>query len=597
MPKIKEVPSTEVHWQVAIWNIRDAANARIKKIMGEDAEIFAPVYVTHSSYYWSDSDAEGWRPLSSASQDDQTEAKTRIAELKGKSLHKFPGMASVLEQVFTFPNDDFIFVRRRSGDHLEVKLTGWGFANFNRAHGSVITETIEEDKLNEITVSFSIDGEAVPNRRFAFAQGMEWVEERTDDRGIFSFGRHTPGSTVSVRDIATGVERITVIDKDTTNINVDVTEYLSVRVMARHDDVPVNGAEVVIDYGRRHAVLTLTEGMAGCSLPWFDGEEARVSLGSEMQRRELRKDVINEFVFDTRTPHQPRTRVEVAVSGDGAPIAGERVAIDTPAGKIDAITDASGLAVYEFDTKEGQVSASVRDRSENRSAIDGTMRFEFTFDTPAPVEFDAYLRVVNLSDEPLAFYPVDVNLGDGSATVSCLTDQNGMVGPMRVLSGDILTAYDGNRPTTYETYELDSAQQEYIFRLPYDSVPGKNDMLLRVVHRDGSPAAGATCILSQDSKRITGAMDSNGVISFGSDDFAYERPVTVSLYSQYRTYPQIPLTLEKDEFHYELVEVDGPQPWWKIAGEIALAAVGLLGIVGAYFVLEGLYSRIPNLFA
>ena len=35
------------------------------------------------------------------------------------------------------------------------------------------------------------------------------------------------------------------------------------------------------------------------------------------------------------------------------------------------------------------------DRSENRSAIDGTMRFEFTFDTPAPVEFDAYLRVVN----------------------------------------------------------------------------------------------------------------------------------------------------------------------------------------------------------
>ena len=63
----------------------------------------------------------------------------------------------------------------------------------------------------------------------------------------------------------------------------------------------------------------------------------------------------------------------------------------------------------------------------------------------------------------------------------------------------VLTAYDGNRPTTYETYELDSAQQEYIFRLPYDSVPGKNDMLLRVVHRDGSPAAGATCILSQDS--------------------------------------------------------------------------------------------------
>ena len=63
MPKLKEVLSTEVHWQVADWHTRDQANIRIRQLMGDDARYFAPVYVTHSGYYWSDAEPAGWSLL------------------------------------------------------------------------------------------------------------------------------------------------------------------------------------------------------------------------------------------------------------------------------------------------------------------------------------------------------------------------------------------------------------------------------------------------------------------------------------------------------------------------------------------------------
>lgn len=598
MPKIKEVPSTEVHWQVANWNVRDVANARIKQTMGADAQYFAPVYVTHGSYYWSEPDAEGWAPLTVVGEADQAEARALLSQLQERALKRLPARAQQIRQVFTFPNDDFIFVRRSARGTLELRLTGWGFANYNRAHATVIAETVEPDKINEISVSFSIDGQAVPHRPFTFARGVEWASAETDDKGYYNFGRHMPGAQISVRDTPTGIERITVVEPETTNINVDVTQYLTVRIVGRHDGQPISGETAHLEYGRRSGDLTLEQGTAGCSLPWFEGEECSVKFRGAELRRELRRDILNEFVFASETPMVPKTNVIVRLTDNGAPIAGEAVTLNVPSGPVTLHTADNGTVSYECDYVVGAaITATVRGRSETKPAIDGTVEFNMAFDTPIPVEFDCRLKVIDNTEQPMAFYPVNINIGDGSGMVECLTDENGCVGPIHVLSGNTMTVCDGNRPTYREDFLLEAERTEYVFRLPYDPVPNLGDVSLRVVQRNGAPAAGVTCIVSQDTKRLTAQLDGNGMMFFGSDSFDYTRPAKVELYSPVRTFPVLELPLEPDEKQYELIEVDGPQPWWKIVGEIALAAGAVLTLTGLYFMLDKLFYGCPNLFA
>lgn len=597
MPKIKEVPNSEVHWQVAGLNIKDAANARIKIYMGADAQYFAPVYVSHTSYYWSDPDPEGWQALTTCSPADQDEARRIISEIRARAVKRTPAREAAIGQFLTFPNDDFILVRRRSGDHLEVRLTGWGFANFNRARAVRITDTIEQTNINEITVSFSVDGEPVPGRKFLFARGVDWVEESTDDKGYYSFGQHMPGAHISVRDKNTGIEKVTVVDENTTNIDVDVTEYLRVRVVARHDGVPVSGESASGTYGRRTMEFALIEGACTQTLPWYEGEECTITFRGQSQRRELNKEQLNEFLFESETPRQPHTTVVVHVSDHGQPVLGEVVDVQTPEGPYSLVSNPDGIATLEYDMyNEGMIVVSARGKQESKAAVDGTVEFFLDLDTPVPVEFDCYLRTVNQSDEPMGLYPVSIQLGRDGERVDCLTDENGLIGPIHVTSGDVMIAYDGNRPDNSEEFTLDATQQEYIFKLPYDSTDNLGDVSLRVVLRNGQPAAGVTCILTQDNTRITAALNNNGMMTFGSDDFDMKRPLKVDLYSPERNFPPLELPLSPDEKEYELVEVDGPQPWWKLAGEIALAAISLLGFVGLYFGLEAIYSRIPYLF-
>ena len=285
MPKIKEVPSSEVHWQVSNWNVRDAANTRIKQYLGADAQYFAPVYVTHSSYYWSDSDADGWVKLPNANDDDTRRARAMIEELRSRALRKAGPRAAVIEQVFCFPNDDFIFVRRREGGELELRLTGWGFANYKRGSAATIIDTTVQQKINEITLSFTIDGKPVPRRKFSLLQGTAWVEQETGDDGIYSFGRLPQGSHIAVRDLDTGVERIVDVDENTGHIDVDVTQFVVVRITARHDGEPVGAETVTVNYGHRQLPLALDKGVTTCSLPWLEGVECDVVLRRASEAR------------------------------------------------------------------------------------------------------------------------------------------------------------------------------------------------------------------------------------------------------------------------------------------------------------------------
>lgn len=596
MPKLKEVLSTEVHWQVPQWQIKDQANIRIRQLMGDNARYFAPVYVTHASYYWSDAEPGIWSVLTDAETRDNEDVNTLIANLRQSTKNRFPDDEKI-DTVFSVPNTDYIFYRRLSDGSVDVRITGWGFVNYHRATGGGIIETIPEDKLRDVQLCFSIDGNRVALREFEFFQSTMWVKCKTDSNGLYAFGRLAPGAELRIRDILTGTERIERVDENTSIIDIDVTEYLTVRVNGRFDDVPVNDEDCRVEYGHRSNVLRLTSGVAECRLPWLEGVVCNVSFRGEQQSRELEKGVLNVFNFDMFTPTVPKTKVRVTVTSDGAPVRGEAVTLQAGESVRQVNTDVNGVAETEFDTPETAIpcTAKVRDAESVEQLAGDMVEFRFAFDTPVRNEFEAQLLVVDATNRPVSDYPIDIELTDRELTG--LTDSSGHLSIGRVCGGDSMTVYDGCGHLSPCSYVLNHRQPEYVYMLPYVREEGDRAYTLRVIERDGRPAMGCTCVLDQDGRRIMSVLDTRGEMHFGSYEFDIDKNISVNLYSSRREFPKLSFKLEKDEFEYELKEVSGPTPWWKVLLEVlALLALGfgLFMTMGIWF---GIFRELPLFFA
>lgn len=523
MAKLKEVLSTEVHWQVADWATRDQANIRICQLMGTDARYFAPVYVTHGGYYWSDSEPSGWTLLSDATDADAAEAANIISSLKNGALSRYPGQAARIEQIFTFPNNDFIYLRRRPDGSLDMRITGWGFANFHRAHGSGIIDGPVCDDSREVSIAFCIDSKRVPARAFEFFQGTAWSQRSTDSEGLFSFGRLKPGVSIQIRDVDTGIERIIEVDADTHHVDIDVTQYLTVRVSARLDNVPLNDVSATLDYDGHHVDMMLTMGVAECRLPWLPDKECTVALQNEHQTRKLEPETVNLFTFDFITPVE-----------------------ETP-------------------------------------------------EVPEPESFDVSVLVIDSDNNELPKYPITIEY-DGTATQH-FTDENGRIDAGAMTHGQTMRVSDGTGLAFSRDYILNAAQPEYVFVLPYTACQG-GDCTLRVIELNGMPSASTICVLRQpEGKHVMSALDEAGEMRFDRSDFEQGVPIDVDLYSPRRTFPKLKFGLIDNENEYELREVSGPTPWWKIAGEIMLALAGIAVLLGIAAVFINIYHKLPLFFS
>lgn len=601
MAKLKEVPNAEVHWQLQnVWNVRDMANSRIKNLLDpDDLGVFASVSVLPNSYAWSTPDIQGWRALPDVSEEEQAEAKLMFNAIRERVLRRFPAQEVLINKVFTVPNDGFLYVRRLNGDHLELKVTGWGFANFNRGVGGHITDVLDKKTLNEITVSFIVDGRPVPNREFEYIKEAQTENLVTDSEGIYSFGKIKAGRSLNIRDVKTSRQQTFQISDDSQHFDLDVTEWLNVTFRATEDERPLHGEVIEASYGSHTYQIPLEFGAGSVRVPYLEGEKFKAILRTETQDRYLREDAPNEFVFDFSTPVIDRTVVIVRAHADGSPLVNEAVMIEGPDGLTKLLTDSNGEARREFDTPKEpvEISASVRDRKETKPSEVGEVVFDFTFDTPPVVPFKAMLKVVNLDDKPIGQYPVTIDLGDGSQSLAFLTDSDGRVGPFDVVSGNVMQVWDGNAPDHTERFDLDPETVEYVFRLPYSDQEALNDCTLRVIQRNKVPAMDATCILTCGDERVMATLNRKGEMYFDHTDFPNGAEVTVDLYHPQRAFPSLKFTFDEKENEYEFVEVNGPQPWWQIAGEIALAASILGGLYVYYLVLEGVLMNLPNIFA
>ena len=593
MAKIKEVLSSEVHWQVAGWNTKDQANIRIRQLLGDEASMFAPVFVTHGGYYWSDAEPYGWAMLSDASEADKALVFETIDELCRRTIARFPAQKGRIERIFSWPNDDFVFWRR-DADGLRVLVTGWGFANYNRARGGSIVEAPDESNIREVSLAFTVDGIRQARRRFEIMQGVNWNRMDTDADGIFVLGRLTPGEEVCVRDIATGREFIETIGDDTTMLDLDVTEYIDVIINAVCDGAPLDRETAEIGYGHRSDSFAIESGRAARRLPWLDGQLCTVSVRGQKQTRQLVKDAVNEFDFDFTVANMKLT---VHVSGDSNPISGEPIDIMYAGAPRRGVSGADGSFVTAIEQRvdAAVVAITVRDQTREVPFADGDTFVEFTFDTPPAEIFEATVRTIDLDGNPVPNYPITVDTGGGPNEY--LTDYKACAAVGTVKSGKTMTVADATDARIRKVFELDRFNALYDFVLPYHGEPTAGDCLLRVIEADGKPSRRTTVILSQGETRVMAHLDDKGEMCFESADFTFGSPMKVSMFSQRRTFPELSFTLDKDEKEYELKEVDGPTPWWKIAGEIVLALAIVFGLFSLYYIWGAMFIYLTNIFA
>ena len=92
-------------------------------------------------------------------------------------------------------------------------------------------------------------------------------------------------------------------------------------------------------------------------------------------------------------------------------------------------------------------------------------------------------------------------------------------------------------------------------------------------------------------------LDQNGETHFASADFEVGKEVGVFLYSERRSFPNLGFTLEADEKEYELVEVKGPYPWWKVLLEICAVIAAAAALLALSAVWHAIFEQLPLIFA
>ena len=194
----------------------------------------------------------------------------------------------------------------------------------------------------------------------------------------------------------------------------------------------------------------------------------------------------------------------------------------------------------------------------------------------------------------MPFYPIVIDAPGGQ--VSTITDWQGCAQPVKVCSGDTLTVLDGNDARVRTTFDLDWKEALYDFVLPYQDESADGNCLLRVVEAEGRSSEGTTVIMHQDETRIMAHLDSMSEMCFDYQDFDDNKDIDIDLYSLRRTFPKLSIRLEKKEQIYELREVDGPTPWWKIALEVLLVFASVGFLAATYQIWQSLLQNITPLF-
>lgn len=572
------------------------------KLLNPDEMVFAKYSVGNGFYKWI-LPAGVWTRLSDADGFDEEDVRSAIIERKSIVKTKLNMSDNVLENIFTTPDDSFIFYNIDAENRVNIVLTGWDYKYPIVPKISGGGGKSEGKKIQDVYVVFVEAGHRVTNFEFTLksisGRNKKFVTG-IDDRCYLT--KHKIGTTFDIMGI-TRPEHFTLeVVEGKSEYEFDVTRSSIVEVCVVKDENPVAGKQVSINYNDNvYSLITDLTGRVSLNIPYLENILCQVAVDDKSQMSVVRYPMTS-FVFksETNVPRKPdepekSTDIVVKVTKDGNPAVSMALNLSVGDNSYVGETDCNGFFVQQVVYGKDTVAVVVVQGKEQRKPLEFSST-EFVFELNSEKKplrvLKPHIKVEGKEGFIGKIYPLEVEI-NGIKT-RYVTDDKGLVQLEENKEGVGMTIIDGLVSDNVQNFILDADQEEYIFKIPYGYISGDSDIKIMVRDVDNRPISHASIDFFQSGHNVLAYLGDDGIVYFNKDDFEYNVPIKVTLTCNGKDFQPVNFQLEEDENEY-LLQVEGEgASWYARIFELVLVIASVVGLA----VLWDLYSdALPDMWS
>ena len=271
----------------------------LKASLPTDEEmIFAERSSGYSFLQWELPD-DGWISLDKTDPIQAIEVKQELERRIGQVRAKFGDNQLMADKILTYPDDSYVFFKRKPDGKLHILLTAWGYRHPVKIEGGSAGGATSWQSKEPVSIHIKYCGKPMPAKKFV----LNGMEKQTDAEGSFVVGELPVGYQFDVE--VDGTNHHVTVAEGKGRVEIDATKYATFEVSATYDGKPYPKVAVAVDYnGQQMQLCTDDMGKTTAQVPLgLEGQLCSVTVASESQSKPL-SDIPTQFVFDLVTPKQ-----------------------------------------------------------------------------------------------------------------------------------------------------------------------------------------------------------------------------------------------------------------------------------------------------
>lgn len=425
----------------------DRVYAALKKqLIERDEQLFTERTPGYEYLQW-ELPGEGWTALSESDPLVANVVRREWLRRHRMVCDRFGRNQDMAQRVLSVPDESYVFYKKEEDGYLSILLTAWGYRYPERVQGGgpITGQTEPKEQKEHVVIQLLHDGNPVPGKILRL-NGLS--SEKTDSNGMFEVGDLTLDYEFDVE--VDKVHHLVKVKPGQGRVELDITTFSTVTIVATLDERPYKGAVVSLAYGKRQMALTANEqGKVEVCLPLdLQNVLCTVELDGEIQQSPLTEKG-ETFTFRLKTPEPVKVsesygEVEVYVTRNGQPYSFASVLLEYAGQKLTFTTDVVGKAAIRLllDTEKAVCTVTIEGEVQRKVLSEGVTTFTFCLsetnmeeiglkkdDSEVPpvrvAEHPVVEVIASLDGQPYVGIPVEVNYGGHHWLFT--TDNAGMV--------------------------------------------------------------------------------------------------------------------------------------------------------------------------